>query len=203
MSVWSKLTQSILRIHNKEALRIEARSDQKHYQATSEAGGLSFLVFLTTSQHSFCQITECQGSLFPFTIVLLSGLSMVYQIFKSYWLMKKSLLFTGTRIQGPARTLVCNSMIWRLNAAVNYDPGRGDLPPSLVEPSPSSGTRGRRWNGDNYFCSAFPPASSGRLMEAEGLLWAEYFCNAGGYLQAAHPSWISPPTGREEVCWGS
>ena len=53
-----KLTQSILRIHNKEALRIEAKSDQKHYKATSEAGGLSFLVFLTTSQYYFCQITE-------------------------------------------------------------------------------------------------------------------------------------------------
>ena len=78
MSVWSKLTQSILRIHNKEALRIEAKSDQKHYKATSEAGGLSFLVFLTTSQYYFCQITEWKGSLFLFH-------AYMYKVYRNAW----------------------------------------------------------------------------------------------------------------------
>ena len=106
------------------------------------------------------------------------------------------------RHQNSGLGLVCKSMSWRLNAAVNYDPGRGlDVCCLLYSPRPPLGLVAVVEMVTITFVLPSLPPPSARLMEAGGLLWAEYFCNAGDtslhqiliHLGSAHPEEILDP----------
>ena len=105
------------------------------------------------------------------------------------------------RHQNSGLGLICKSMSWRLNAAVNYDPGRGlDVCCLLYSPLPPLGLVAVVEMVTITFVLPSLPPPSARLMEAGGLLWAEYFCNAGDtslhqiliHLGSAHPEILDP-----------